>query len=412
MNLTILPRKLQGTLKIPSSKSAGHRMVISAALAGGGKVENLTISADIRATLEGMKALGADYSLDGSAAFFHGRSEVQGDTVVIDCNESGSTLRFLIPVAVALCPEKKLIFKGRGRLLERPLEPYYRFFDEMGIRYGKSEEGLRVQGTLKSGVCKLSGKISSQFITGLLYALPLLTGDSKIVITDGLESKGYVDMTLEALRTFGVKIENREYQEFTIPGGQMYHPCDAAVEGDYSQAAFFYAADFIGSDVILKGLNPNSSQGDRAVQKILEDFAELGDYELDVSDIPDLVPALAAAAAYRAGKVTRFVNGSRLRMKESDRIATTCSMLRALGALAEEGEDSIIVRGQKTLPGTGEGHLDCCNDHRIAMAAAAAAVGCTGKVQLLGAECVAKSYPAFWEDYRHLGGHVIEEEGR
>ena len=148
------------------------------------------------------------------------------------------------------------------------------------------------------------------------------------------------------------------------------------------------------------------------MQKILEDFAELGDYELDVSDIPDLVPALAAAAAYRAGKVTRFVNGSRLRMKESDRIATTCSMLRALGALAEEGEDSIIVRGQKTLPGTGEGHLDCCNDHRIAMAAAAAAVGCTGKVQLLGAECVAKSYPAFWEDYRHLGGHVIEEEGR
>lgn len=409
--MTIFPRRLQGTLKIPSSKSAGHRMVIAAALSGGGKVENLTVSADIQATLEGMKALGADYRLDENTALFYSRRDIQEQSVIIDCNESGSTLRFLIPVAVALCPQKTLIFKGRGRLLERPLEPYFALFDEMGIQYQKGQDGLMVQGILKSGECRLSGKISSQFITGLLYALPLLTGDSEIVITDKLESKGYVDMTLEALTAFGIEVENRDYREFIIPGGQRYLSKDTIVEGDYSQAAFFHAANFIGSDVALQGLNPNSSQGDRAVEAILEAFAQKDDCELDVSDIPDLVPALAAAAAYRAGKTTRFVNASRLRIKESDRIAATCSMLRALGAQAEEGKDSITVWGQKTLPGTGESSLDCCNDHRIAMAAAVAAVGCTGKVRLLGAECVSKSYPAFWEDYRRLGGEV-KEDGR
>ena len=297
--MMIFPRRLQGTLKIPSSKSMGHRMVIAAALSGGGKVENLTVSADIQATLQGMKALGADYRFDGNTARFENRRDVQEETVVIDCNESGSTLRFLLPVAVALCPQKTLIFKGRGRLLERPLEPYFALFDEMGIQCRKSQDGLTVQGILKSGECRLSGKISSQFITGLLYALPLLTGDSKIVITDRLESKGYVDMTLEALTTFGIKVENRDYREFIIPGGQRYLSKDTVVEGDYSQAAFFYAANFIGGDVLLKGLNPNSSQGDRAVEAILADFAQKDDCELDVSDIPDLVPALAAAAAYR-----------------------------------------------------------------------------------------------------------------
>lgn len=409
--MMIFPRRLQGTLKIPSSKSMGHRMVIAAALSGGGKVENLTVSADIQATLQGMKALGADYRFDGNTARFENRRDVQEETVVIDCNESGSTLRFLLPVAVALCPQKTLIFKGRGRLLDRPLEPYFALFDEMGIQYQKGQDGLMVQGILKSGECRLSGKISSQFITGLLFALPLLPGDSKIVITDKLESKGYVDMTLEALTVFGIEVENQDYQEFIIPGSQSYFSKDTIVEGDYSQAAFFYAANFIGSDVVLERLNPNSSQGDRAVEAILTDFAGQDNCELDVSDIPDLVPALAAAAAYRAGKGTRFVNASRLRIKESDRIAATCLMLRALGAQVEEGEDSITVWGQETLPGTGENALDCCNDHRIAMAAAAAAVGCTGKVRLLGAECVSKSYPAFWEDYRRLGGEV-KEDGR
>lgn len=412
VNLTILPQKLQGTLKIPSSKSVGHRMVIGAALAGGGKVENLTLSADIQATLEGIKALGADCCLEDGTAIVYGRRQVIEETVVLDCNESGSTLRFLMPVAVALCPEKKLIFKGKGRLLERPLEPYFQFFDQMGIRYSREKDSLIVQGTLTSGICKLSGKISSQFITGLLYALPLLEGESKIVITDTLESRGYVDMTLEVLRAFGVSVVNKDYGEFVIPGGQGYRARNAVVEGDYSQAAFFYAANFIGSSVLLEGLNHDSSQGDRVVENILKDFAEKGDYELDVSDIPDLVPALAAAAAYRVGKETRFVNGSRLRMKESDRIASTCSMLRSLGAYAEEGEDSITIRGQESLSGTGKRSVDCCNDHRIAMAAAAAAVGCIGKVQLLGAQCISKSYPAFWEDYRRLGGKIIEEDGR
>lgn len=411
MNLTILPRRLQGKLKVPSSKSMGHRLVIAAALAGGGEVKNLTLSADICATLEGMKALGADYSLDGSTALFHGRRMIEGASVLIDCNESGSTLRFLIPVAVALCPQKNLIFQGHGRLLDRPLEPYFRIFDKMGIQYGKSHGQLTTWGTLQSGVCELSGKVSSQFITGLLYALPLLDGDSKIVITDELESKGYVNMTLEVLRAFGIKIESRDDREFVVPGRQRYFPQDMTVEGDYSQAAFFLAANYIKSDVELEGLNPNSSQGDRVIKTILEDFSQQGDYAVDVSDIPDLVPALAAAAAYRAGKVTRFVNGARLRLKESDRISTTCSMLRALGALAEEEEDSITIWGRDTLPGTGEGFVDCCNDHRIAMAAAAAAVGCIGKVRLLGAECVGKSYPMFWDDYRRLGGEV-KEDGR
>lgn len=408
----VLPGRLCGELAVPGSKSAGHRTVIAAALAAGeSRIGHLTPSKDIDATLHAVEALGAQIlSRESDAVTLRGTAAAPSEIPAIDCGESGSTLRFMIPVALALAGGKPVSFTGRGRLMERPLEPYFALFRGKGVLYRLEGGVLRVQGTLSPGEYRLSGKVSSQFITGLLLALPLLPGDgeSEIVITDSLESKGYVDMTLSVLRQFGVQAENvgGAYTRFRVPAGQRYQAGQFSVEGDYSQAAFFLAYNRAAGEeaVRLQGLSPDSVQGDKAAAEILSLYQNSGDITVDASGIPDLIPALAVAAAFRpAGKVV-FANAGRLRLKESDRLATTCGLLHSLGAEAEAGEDFLSVTGTGGLPGGGI--ADCCNDHRIAMSGAVAAALSENGAVLLGTECVGKSYPAFWEDFVSLGGQA------
>ena len=391
MNVTIVPETLAGTVTPPASKSQAHRAVLALALAEGtGKLSNLVMSEDIQATCGCVAALksGGPAGADGLPR--------------LDCGESGSTLRFLIPVALALRGGGHFI--GRGRLMERPQEPYFTIFQERGIFWEKTAGTLTVRGRLTPGVYALRGDVSSQFVTGLLYALPLLAGESRILLTTPLESRGYVDMTLNTLEQFGVRVEYDGDRTFRVPGEQRYQARDLTIEADWSNAAFWYAARFLGCPVEATGLNPDSPQGDRVIEAYYARLKEAGPAELDVSQCPDLVPPLAAMAALRAGETTRIVNAARLRIKESDRLAAVTEVLNALGAQVEEREDHLVIRGVERLAGgvTVSGH----NDHRIAMMAAVAAIRCREAVTVTGAECVRKSYPEFWEEYRGLGGKV------
>ena len=406
MNVTITPAVLKGTVTPPPSKSQAHRLIIAAALSDGFcKLSNVDLSEDIQATLRCMRTLDADASADGTiirgADLVDGHEEPAPE--VMDCGESGSTLRFLIPVVLALKGGGK--FTGHGRLMERPQEPYFALFREKGIFYEQKDGVLTVRGKLAPGVYTLPGNVSSQFITGLLYALPLLEGDSEIVLTTGLESRGYVDMTLDALERFGVKAEYDGKRTFRVPGNQSYQHQNLAIEADWSNAAFWYGAKFLGCPVEIGGLDQASVQGDRAIAGFYDQLQGTGSLDLDVSQCPDLVPPLAAMAALRSGETTRIVNAGRLRIKESDRLATVTEVLNALGAQVEEYEDYLVIHGKEKLAGgvTVSGH----NDHRIAMMAAIAAIRCEAPVTITGAECVKKSYPRFWEDYRRLGGELI-----
>ena len=388
MNVTILPGTLKGAVTPPSSKSQTHRAVLALMLAQGeGKLSNLAVSQDIQATQ------------DCVAALKSGQPAQADGLPLLDCGESGSTLRFLIPVALAVRGGGH--FTGRGRLMERPQGPYIRLFEEKGISWNQEGACLTVAGQLEPGVYALPGNVSSQFITGLLYALPLLPGDSRIVLTTPLESRGYVDMTLDMLRRFDIKVEEQE-DGFLVPGNQTYQARDLTLEADWSGAAFWYAANFLGAQVDIQGLNPDSDQGDRQIGTLYWKLARPGNVDIDLSQCPDLAPPLAVMAAVRK-RTTRFVNAGRLRMKESDRLETIARTLNALGAKAQVGEDTLILEGLDHLEG---GTVDGCNDHRIAMMAAVAAVACKEPVTILGAECVKKSYPRFWEDYTALGGEI------
>lgn len=403
MDITITPRLLRGAITPPPSKSQAHRVIIAAALSDGFcRLSNVDLSEDIQATLRCMRTLDADASADGTlirgADLVDGHDEPAPE--VMDCGESGSTLRFLIPIALALKGEGR--FTGRGRLMDRPQGPYEALFREKGIVWERTGSLLTVRGRLAHGSFLLRGDVSSQFITGLLYALPLLEGDSEIILTTPLESRGYVDMTLDALGQFGVQATYDGGRIFYVPGGQIYRHRDAALEGDYSQAAFYYAAAGLGSQVEVRGLNPRSVQGDRVIRSQCRALAGTGTVELDMSQCPDLVPPLAVYAALRAGERTRLTNAGRLRLKESDRLAAVAQVLTALGAEAAEGPDSLIITGKAAL--SGGVTVDSHNDHRIAMMAAIAATRCQAPVTVAGAECVSKSYPRFWEDYEALGG--------
>ena len=388
MNVTIVPGTLEGAVTPPSSKSQTHRAVLALMLAQGeGKLSNLAVSQDIQATQ------------DCVAALKSGQPAQADGLPLLDCGESGSTLRFLIPVALAVRGGGR--FTGRGRLMERPQGPYIRLFEEKGILWNQEGTCLTVAGQLEPGVYALPGNVSSQFITGLLYALPLLPGGSRIVLTTPLESRGYVDMTLDMLRRFDIKVEEQE-DGFLVPGNQTYQARDLTLEADWSGAAFWYAANFLGAQVDIQGLNPDSVQGDRQIGTLYWKLARPGDVDIDLSQCPDLAPPLAAMAAVRKGP-TRFVHAGRLRIKESDRLETIARTLNALGAKAQVGRDTLILEGVDHLEG---GTVDGCNDHRIAMMAAVAAVACKEPVTILGAECVKKSYPRFWEDYTALGGEV------
>lgn len=404
MDVTIEPRKLNGTVTPPPSKSQAHRLLIAAALGSGvSTVRNVEMSQDIEATLRCVEALGGQWRAIGANTLeVHGiGGQVwTGGLPHLDCGESGSTLRFFIPIALAVAGGG--VFTGRGRLMERPQQPYFDLFDEKGISYEQIGSVLTVKGALAPGEYRLPGNVSSQFFTGLLFALPLLDGESVLVSTTALESSDYIAMTVEAQRSAGVTVMERPGQRCWQMTASAYRPFDGAVEADWSQAGFWYAAIALGSHLELEGLNSCSSQGDMAVVPHFLRLTRPGDLEIDVSGIPDLVPPLAVMAAPRQGS-THLVNAARVRLKESDRLQTTAAMLIALGAQAEEGPDFLTVHGVASLAG---GTVDGANDHRIVMAAAIAATACTGPVTILGAEAIRKSYPGFWEEYKRLGGTV------
>ena len=418
MNVTITPGRLSGTVTPPPSKSQAHRLLIAAALSGGiSTISNLADSQDIQATRRCLSALGAGLEdLAPSVVQVHG----VGNGIVIappyaplDCGESGSTLRFLIPVALLV--QGKACFTGRGRLMERPLTPYQELFREKGVSWKLEDGVLTVDGgrgydalALDPGEYRLPGNVSSQFITGLLYALPLLAGDSRILLTTSLESRGYIDMTLDALEQFGVRAEYDGARTFRVPGRQAYQARDLTIEADWSNAAFWYAALSLGCELDIQGLNAFSTQGDMRIVPYYMKLQGAGPVDLDVSQCPDLVPPLAAMAALRAGETTRIINAVRLRLKESDRLATVTQVLTALGGQVEEGPDYLVFHGRETLPGgvTVSAH----NDHRIAMMAAIAAIRCASPVTITGAQCVNKSYPNFWEDYEALGGQIVRQQ--
>ncbi len=410
MNVTITPARLRGTVTPPPSKSQAHRLLIAAALAQGDSlIKGLAFSQDIDATLRCLTELGASFASSPDGLLVHGMGAGPMSPMRrmalphLDCGESGSTLRFLIPVALAV--RGGGIFTGHGRLMERPQEPYIRLFREKGIFWEQKDGVLTVQGLLTPGEYRLPGNVSSQFFTGLLFALPLLGGPSAILPTTQLESMDYISMTAQAMDLFGVKTMATMSlpPQYHVSGDRPYRAANVTVEADWSQAAFWYAARQLGGEVTVEGLDPASLQADRIIEEYAALLSRPGDVELDVSGCPDLVPPLSAMAAVRRG-TTRLVNAARLRLKESDRLSAVTDVLSALGAQVQEGSDFLSITGQEALPGGAA--VSSHNDHRIAMMAAVAASACREPVTVLGAECVKKSYPDFWEEYCRLGGRI------
>ena len=381
MDITIQPRRLHGSIRAIPSKSQAHRLLICAAFSDG---ETALIcpdtNRDIEATAGCLRSLGADIRRTADGYRIVPIRNVP-DTAVLNCGESGSTLRFMLPIAGALGVDT--LFRLEGRLPYRPLSPLWEEMERMGCTLSRpTETTIRCEGKLHSGSYTISGSISSQFITGLLFALPLIEGETSLEITGKTESKPYIEMTRAAL------------QLFSAPN---YHtPGRIEVEGDWSNGAFFLAAKALGSDLTVTNLDPLSLQGDRRIASLLPALQE--DTHIDAADIPDLVPVLAIAAAVRKG--ARFTNIRRLRLKESDRVAAVIEMIRSLGGSADATEDTLRIYGTGLTGGTVNSH----KDHRIAMAAAVGATVCSKPVTILDADAVSKSYPAFWEDYRKLGG--------
>ena len=400
MDLRIYPGALSGAVTPPASKSMAHRLIIAAALAEGeSRITNLSFSKDIEATLRCMELLGCTWTRESrDAILLSGRRADKAAQPFphMDCGESGSTLRFLIPIVLALRGGGS--FTGHGRLMERPQKPYFDLFDEKGIYHELKDGVLTLRGELTPGTYALPGNVSSQFFTGLLYALSLLDGPSTIYSTTPLESSDYVTMTMEAMAEAGVEAKKVDENTFTVTPAP-YRPIRAAVEADWSQAGFWYAAAFMDHPLTILGLKPDSAQGDKVVHDHYWKLAKPGDAVIDLSGCPDLLPPLAVMAAARSGK-TEFVGGARLRIKESDRLATVASLLYNLGITVEEHPEGLTVTGGRFTGGT----VDGANDHRIVMAASIAATKASGPVTILGAEAVSKSYPSFFDEFKRLGG--------
>lgn len=391
MDITIYPGLLRGTVNIIPSKSQAHRYLICAAFADGlTELICPDTNQDIEATADCLRALGAlirrtsdGYIVEPITAFPR-KAELH-------CRESGSTLRFMLPVVGAL--GVNAVFHLEGRLPYRPLSPLWEEMERMGCILARpTEHTISCRGRLRAGNYIIAGNISSQFISGLLFALPLIHGESRLQITGRIESAPYIDMTKKALSAFGVCVDRScisDSYPFRSPGRLF-------VEGDWSNGAFFLAASALGSQLDICGLDPDSCQGDKAVAKLLPELIQT--CTIDASDIPDLVPILSVVAAATNG--AKFTNIRRLRIKESDRVASVASMLQRLGAEVRTDENEMEVFPAAFFGCT----VDAAGDHRIAMSAAIAATVARGPVTIIGAECVEKSYPIFWDVYRQLGG--------
>lgn len=389
MDITIHPQKLQGTIAVIPSKSQAHRMLICSAFADAPtRLICPETNLDMEATADCLRALGTDIQRHAEGYLVTPQQSVP-ETAVLGCRESGSTLRFMLPVVGALGVDA--VFRLEGRLAQRPLSPLWEEMERMGCTLTRpTQNTVRCTGKLKPGIYSIDGSVSSQFITGLLLALPLLERESSLQITGNAESRPYIEMTKAALKLFGCDPEHPGKNKLRSPGV-------VNIEGDWSNGAFFLAAQALGSELDILRLNPNSPQGDRAAAQLIPQLTTQPAV-ISAADIPDLVPILSIVAATHYG--CTFTNIRRLRLKESDRVASVVAMLQSLGGKAEATEDTLTICGG-TLSG---GIVNACNDHRIAMAAAIAATCCAEDVTILGAEAVNKSYPRFWEEYARLGG--------
>ncbi len=402
MNVKITPSKAHGCVKAPPSKSLAHRALICGALSSGSEISNIALSKDISATLNCLKALGAKVDVNGDTVNIGSLDLLKvKDNTELFCDESGSTLRFMLPLC--LVSGKKITLKGAKRLFERPLKIYEDICKEQDILFEKDETSVTVCGKLKSGNYRIPGDISSQFITGLLFTLPLLEGFSIIEIFGNFESASYVDLTLSALSDFGIKI-TRVGTRFIIPGGQKYKSKDYTVEGDCSNAAFLDALNRLGGEVDIDGLRDKPLQGDRVYADIF-DGLENGIKEFDLSDCPDLAPIAFAIAAAKGGAL--FTGTARLRIKESDRAAVMAEELAKFGIPVEVGENFVRVNGAWLQPPTES--LNGHNDHRVVMSLAVLCTLTGGVIE--GAEAVSKSYPDFFEVLKSLnvGVEIYED---
>ena len=397
MNAIFKPCNLKGIIDAPPSKSMAHRYLIGAALSG----ETCTLSGvdyseDILASMDCLKALGAEITTDGDTVTVHPGNFMQAEHPVLDCRESGSTLRFFIPLA--LCLGKEVMLKGSTRLMERPLDVYETLCRENRFTFQKTENAVTVCGNLKSGFYKIRGDISSQFITGLIFALVYRNEDSEIEIIPPFESRSYINLTISALQSFGAEVAFLDEYRIAVRKSKM-HFFAGKVEGDYSNAAFLDAFNCLGSDIEIQNLHADSLQGDRVYQTYFEQISA-GTPTLDISDCPDLGPVLFALAALKNGAV--FTGTDRLKVKESDRGKAMHEELQKLGGGLIFGEDMITVPQQKLTYGGKV--IDGHNDHRIVMAMSVILSETGGEIT--GIEAVKKSYPGFFKDILRLGAEV------
>jgi 3-phosphoshikimate 1-carboxyvinyltransferase len=413
MDIRINPALLNGEVSVPSSKSITHRMLICAGLADGiSVISGVSFSKDIWATISAMRSMGAEYTVNGDEITVRGIGSEPSQNAVVDCCESGSTLRFLIPVAAVLGINSE--FLGQGRLPQRPITPYIRELSCKGISFDYNNTmPFAFSGKLESGIYHLEGDISSQFITGMLFSLPLADGSSEIIMTSPLQSKPYADMTVKCLEKFGIEISETKNGYF-IKGNQIYKPCNSRIEGDYSQASFFFVANAIGNNVKINNLDEESIQGDKKIVEIISELCynknenDKSVYCIDAENIPDLVPVLAVLASLSKRQV-RITGIERLKIKESDRIISTADMINALGGNVIPYNDSMLINPIECFIG---GTVDSFGDHRIVMSASVIATRAKGDVVILNADAVEKSYPDFFTDYNNIGGkaNVINVE--
>ncbi|MDD5923928.1 MAG: 3-phosphoshikimate 1-carboxyvinyltransferase [Clostridia bacterium] len=401
MDVIIEPSVAKGNITAPPSKSYAHRMMICAALAKGeSTVAGISQSQDMLATLNCIKSLGVSYSLVGDVLSINGYTCLTQDFKAFDCNESGSTLRFFIPLSLLFC--NKASFTGTQRLLQRGIGIYEKLFKSKGINVDISQNEIILTGSLSAGEYELSGNISSQFVSGLMFALPLLDGESTIKVIPPVESRPYIDITIDVLSQFGIKITEQEKNVFKIAGGQSYQCEDSIVEGDWSNSCFFYALNSLGADIHINGLNHNSLQGDRVCIENLKKL-DLPNQIIDISDCPDLAPVLFATAAAKNGAT--FIGTKRLKIKESDRASVMAQELKKFGIKTDVLENKVIIhKGILQKPCV---TLDSHNDHRIVMAEALLA--CITGAKITGAEAVKKSYPDFFDKLQELGVEVRYE---
>jgi 3-phosphoshikimate 1-carboxyvinyltransferase len=414
--IKLFPASIKGDIKVPASKSMAHRALISASLAKGTSIiSNVIMSEDIMTTINALKHIGAKFEIKDTTITVTGVKRLKYDNDPVFCNESGSTIRFLIPIFSLT--NKEVTFTGKESLLKRPQTIYEKIFSHDQNYFKKHKDRIVVKGSIKAREYTIDGSISSQFFSGLMFSLPLLKEDSTIYIDGELESKSYIDLTIEVLQHFGIEIQQIKNGYF-IEGNQSYQATNYRIEGDYSQAAFFLVGGILNGNIKLLDLDHESNQGDSIIVSIIKrmkgriiytengfvtESSQTYGTTIDVSDCPDLGPILALLGCLSKGTTT-LINTQRLRFKESDRVDSTVKTLTALGANIQEKDDTIIIYGKQSLVGGVE--VDSFNDHRIAMMVSIAALICDKPVILSNPQAVKKSYPHFFEDYKKVGGIV------